>query len=483
MIPPETKMKGMKQFAKYLPIILGFGLLTACAGSSQPYVYDDVYYSPSNDPVRQAQTDPRDEFNKTDEVGYQSYPNRYTEDGQSENYPEGVYQNRYVESEQAENAQPSTNNGNNQTVIINNNADSDAEYYDPEYAQSVERLNRPVQSFNTYDPFQRDRILYTADPFFYQPSLYGRYNFWDPFVPSAGLTMGWNSWSGWNVGLGIGFGYSAWACRDPFWNPWRPAFGYNPWNPWFPSYGWGVGYGWGYDPYLAGYNHGFYNGGGGFVDGGVGRSNRTFINTPRGSSGSRNFNSGRERAARPGTTTSPSNARVAGGENAVDRSSRPGATTREAVGRENNRPSSRTGESRETPNRYKNSNTRESYGRPEASPNRPIGNNREGTRTAPTRPSNRPATTQPSRPNQNSRQRATPNKNYSKPRYNNSAPSRSSSRPSNTRPQSRPSNSLRQSRPSYNNTPSYSPSRSGSFSRPSPSRGGSPSRSGSRPRR
>jgi len=495
MIQPETKPIGMKQIAYFLYSILGLSLLTACAGSSQPYAYDDVYYSPSNDPVRQAQSNPRDDFNKTDDISYKSYPNRYNEGDGTTTNPQEMYQNRYTETEQIENQQPSTNNGNNQTVIINNNdSDEGAEYYDPDYARTVNRLNTPIQSFNAYDPYQRDRVRYTVDPFFYQPSLYGNYAFWDPFVPTSGLRIGWNSWSGWNVGVGIGFGYSSWAGYDPFWNPWRPAFGYNPYNPWFPSYGWGYGYGWGCDPYRAGFNRGYYNGAyagnNGYYDGGgVGRTN---INTPRGSSGSRSFNSGRERSPRPGS--SGTNNRMAGDDYNTSRKARP-AQSREAVSRDKSNSTTRESSSRETPSRYATDRNKESYSRPASRPTERTGSEstRQPAQSRPnsgynpssrpsttTRPSSRPSSTQPSRSNENSSRQRTRSSNYSNQRYNNNSSTQPSQSTRSSGSQSRPSNNYRQSRPSYNRTPSYSPSRGGSST---PARRSSPSRSGSRQRR
>lgn len=483
----------MKRIYQITQILIITSLLSACVGSSQPYAYDDVYYSPSNDPVRKVQKDPREDFNKTDDLGYESYPNRYNESYSNEGYSsdgyaQDSYNNSYSEAEQAENAESAS--GNKQTVIINNSSDGDVDYYDPEYARSVERLNQPIQSFNTYDPYMRDRILYTNDPYFYQPNIYGRYSFYDPFMPSTGLRIGWNSWSGWNVGVGIGFGYSSWASYDPFWNPWRPTWGYNPMNPWAPSYGWGFGYGWGYDPYWAGYNQGYYNGyyaGNHYVGGGEGSGGRgrTRITTPRGSSGSRSFAASDREANRPGQSNR--NARVASDNPQNQRQASPNSGRDDL--RERNRSESRPS----TPERYATDRSRESYTRP--STNRPKEEVRsreqarpqagersnQPTNTVPTRrpQTTRPATNTPQRTQPSSRPR-TESRQYNS-NYNSNRPVRPQRSPNY---QSRPSNNnySRPSRPSYNRTPSYTPSRSsGGGSRPS--RGSTPSRSSSRPRR
>lgn len=459
----------------HLSIIAFFAILfSACSTAYQPYSYDDVYYDPAQDPVKKAEIDPSEDLNKSENIQYQnSYPNRYTETQQSDNYPEGMYQNRYTETEAIENNNPGTNT-NNQTVIINNNPSGDVEYYDPEYAETVSRLNTPVQSFNSYDPYLQARVAYTNDPFFYQPSLYAGYNFYDPFMPSSGLTIGWNSWSGWNVGIGIGFGYASWACANPYYNPWRPVFGYNPWNPWAPTFGYGMGYGWGCNPYTAGYQHGYYHGfhDGAYGDYKYGNNGRTYINTPRGSSGSRAFTEPRSNT-RPQSTNG--NYRLQNPENSNARIARPVDSRPNQTIEENRRTS--------TPSRYTNSRTPETYSKPTREERRPQASPTPSNRIQPGDNYNRP-TRQPSQRTPSTNPRTPQNRPYSNEGYNTQkplSPQGNTNYQVNPSIQSSPNNSINRSRPSYNTTPTYSPSPGGSR----PGRSASPSRSApsSRPRR
>ena len=67
----------MKSLTYPATFILIATLLAACS-TAQPYAFDDVYYHPNNDPVRQVQKDPREDFNQTDQINYDgSYQNRY----------------------------------------------------------------------------------------------------------------------------------------------------------------------------------------------------------------------------------------------------------------------------------------------------------------------------------------------------------------------------------------------------------------------
>ncbi len=454
-------------------------ILTACSTAHQPYAYDDVYYNPENDPIKQAEKDPRQDLQKTDNIQYDnSYPNRYTNNGENNNaYPEGIYQNRYTEAETQENNNQEVS-GNNQTVIINNNTNDETEYYDPEYAQAVQALNTPVQSFNSYDPYLRSRIAYTNDPFFYGPSMYSNYNFYDPFMPASGLSVGWNSWSGWNVGIGIGFGYAAWGYSNHYYNPWRPMYGYNPWNPWAPMFGYGWGYGWGCDPYWAGYNHGYYNGynNGAYYGDHSGGSSTKRINTPRGSNGSRAFTEPRQNTRAEGSN---GNYRLSGTENSNARMARP-SQSQPTQGTESGR---RT----RTPGRYATDKTPETYSRPSREQQRPSvtgtpnSNIQPNVGTArPSREGRMPSSTTPSINQRNSQSRP-----YSNDSYNSRRPINPSNQNYQSRPsiQTEPSNSMNRSRPSYNRTPTYTPTPSMGGSRPSRSASPSRSRPSNRPRR
>jgi len=480
MIIQGAKLRSMKRILQISLLSLSAIYLAACSTAHQPYAYDDVYYDPATDPIKQVEKDPSAELNKTDNIQYDnSYPNRYNNDEYSSS-SQGMYQNRYTEAEHSANNTP-YNSGNNQTVIINNNSsDGDVEYYDPEYAETVRNLNTPVQSFNSYDPYLSARVAYTNDPFFYGPNMYANYNFYDPFVPSAGLTLGWNSWSGWNVGIGIGFGYAAWGYSNPYYNPWRPMYGYNPWNPWAPSYGYGWGYGWGCDPYWAGYNHGYYHGyNDGYYHGGgdYGSNGRRYINTPRGSNGSRAFTEPRERT-RPSATTPNNNYRLQGTENQNARVASPASTNPN----ESLRQSTRS----RTPSRYSTNKTPETYSRPSSTTSGRTPSSRTPSAVTPnatlqpsgTSRSSASPSRQPSQSTPMNTPRTTQSRPYSNDSYNSRRPINTQSQPNyQSRPSysTPPSNNLNRSRPSYNSTPSYSPSRS--MGGGSPSRSSSPSRS------
>jgi len=493
----------MKTFVKLFSLLFTVGFITACSTSYTPYAYDDVYYKPSNDPINKVKKDPREDFNKTDQIQYdRSYPNRYNEEGQSNDYPQSIYDNRYTEQERADNNQTEDKSN----VTINNyNNNGDTEYYDEEYAETLNRINSPVRSINTYDPYVRDRIIYTYDPFFVQPTLYGGYNFWNPY-PRTGISFGYNSWSGWNVGFGIGYGYgySPWRYRHPFHDPfYDPFWGYNAWNPWNPWNRFGYEYGFGYGSYgmgyAHGYNHGFYNGyyGSGFVGGGSsGESNSGVrrVSTPRGNSGSNTYR-------RAGTTTTresrSSGASLREKENNEKIGTRPdrggsrdenrGSTTPSARPKvqPKDEPTQERPARNVTPEKYKIERSPSDYSRPEPSrepANRPTerpSRNYSPSSTPSNTPSTRPSTSSTRPESKPSYSRPS----YSRPSYNRPSRSNSYSRPSRqpqTQPQARPQAqpqqsrpSYNKSRPSYNSTPSYRPSGGGG----SRSGGSAPSRS------
>jgi hypothetical protein len=493
----------MKTLFKILSLVFTVGIISACSTSYSPYAYDDVYYKPSNDPVNKVRKNPREDFNKTDQIQYDgSYENRYEESERSGDYPRSIYDNRYTEEERADNNQTEQGQSN---ITINNNNNDNTEYYDEDYAETLNRINSPVRSINTYDPYTRDRIIYTQDPFFMSPNLYGGYNFWNPY-PRSGFGIGYNSWSGWNVGFGMGYGmgYSPWRYQnaylfyDPFYSPW----GYNPYGF---GYGYGMGYGMGFGGYgmgyAQGYNHGFYNGyyGNGFVGGSSNESNNSGvrrISTPRGNSGSTTYRKEGSTPTRDSRTggTSPrekeNNEKVGtrpdrGGESRPNNNSTPAA--RPKAQPSNSEPAQNRPTRSVTPEKYQIERSPSDYSRPEPSrepANRPTdrpsrnytpsstpSNNNPSTR--PSTPNTRPSSTPESRPTYN-------RPSYSRPSYNRPSRSNSNSRP-NVQPQSRsqaqPQQRSQPSRPSYNNTPSYRPSGGGSRGGGStPSRSTRPSR-------
>lgn len=498
----------MKTLFKPLSLIFTIGILTACSSSYSPYAYDDIYYKPSNDPVNKVRKDPREDFNKTDQIQYDgTYPNRY-EENSTNDYPESIYDNRYSERERIDNNQSEQGQSN---ITINNNNNDNTEYYDEDYAETLNRINSPVRSINTYDPYTRDRIIYTQDPFFMSPTLFGGYTFWDPY-PRTGLSIGYHTWSGWNIGFGIGYnyGYSPWRYRHPYYDPFfDPFWGYNPWSPWNQfGYGYGFGYGSYGLGYAHGYNHGFYNGyyGNGFVGGSNTSSESSSgvrrVSTPRGNSGSTTY---REAGSTPtrGNRQNTNSPRVKDSDDKIG--TRPSRTGSRDDNNDNTSPAARP---KVQPNNYEPSNSRPSrsvtpekyqierspadYSRPEPSrepanrPNERPSRNYSPSSTPNSSPSTRPntPTTRPTPENKPSYSRPS----YSRPTYNRPSRSNSYSRPSSrpqtqpqTRPQTQPQQSRpsynRSSRPSYNNTPSYRPSGGGSRGGGSaPSRSTRPSR-------
>ncbi len=269
----------------YYLFFLAFTLvfLSSCSTSYTPYAYDDIYYSPSTDSERAIQKNPSQELNQADDL-YST--NSYENKKQEQDYNSNTSSTSYYPEEQATNSNSEITN-----VLINNlNDSSEVEYYNEDYAESLKSINSPVRSINSYDPYQRDRVIYTQDPFFSSPTYYGNNinTFGNSFVPSTGLGVGWNSYSGWNTGINVGFGYgySPYGYGNSFCgNSYSPYYGYNPYSP-FGNQGFR-------NPYSNGYNNGYSQGfRNGFNDGFYNNNNfqcnspliRT--NTPRGNSGS-----------------------------------------------------------------------------------------------------------------------------------------------------------------------------------------------------
>ena len=449
----------MKTSIKTFSLLSISMLLFSCAYT--PYMYDDAYYTPGNDPVQQVKKNPKEDFNKTNNITYDNnHSNPYNNADNYQSTPESYYsQNRYTEQERAENnAVPNaTNYADNQNYSESN----DTEYYDPAYAQTVININSPVRSINTYDPYQRDRILYTHDPYFCSPSLYGNYNFWNPYASNYGLSFGWNSWSGFNMGFGLGFGmvgWNNWAAYGPnYYDPFNPWSRWNAWNPY-------SGYGYGYSPYASsywrGYNHGFYDGSSynGYYSGastGHANSGIRRTSTPSGGAGSVSYGSSNRSPNRPAENHSNSRlkyeTRPERGDN--NTSTRPNVV-RPEIRENNSRP--------ETPSKYQSDKNPDSYTRPTRPTNnrieRPVenarptmpNNQRTQPNTSPSRevPQTRPNYTRPARNSYNQGNQVQP-----------SQPKSPAVRPQQS---TRPNNNYNNSRPSYNNSrPSYTPSRGG----------------------
>lgn len=417
-------------------------LLIGCAVSNTPYAYDDIYYSPSQDPVQQARVDaPATQY----ETGNQNeYNDRYSQNNE-ENPNAANYQDSYA-------AHDNSAGGESEA----------SEYYDEDYAQTMQQINAPVRSFDTYDPYQRDRILYTQNPVFTTPSVYGGYQFWDPFMPTTGLSVGWNSFNGWNVGVNAGYGFGCggalnpyfgynnslwvnnWGWNDPFWG----AHGYNNWgygNNFYRGNNWGWNNGYNNNAFRQGYRQGYresnYNN---YTVGNQGDGRRN-ISSRRGSSGSNTVVSGgNNKPVRPvrsngNRTTTNSPTTPARTTVRPDRSGTASPTTESRSNQQTRPTQTNTRPVRTTPNRYQ----------------RPATNTRPTT-TTPSRTNTRPTTTTPSRsatrPSQ-PQQQTRPNSSrptYSKPV---AKPAQQQAKPKTTTTRTQP---RQQSRPSYNNSrPNY----------------------------
>ncbi len=186
-------------------------ILSACTSSFQSSstlsAYDDIYYSPNDNPRYPVANSNTNQASKND---------AYTDD--------------YALEEPI-------NQGNNYSDVNSQNFDYD-EYYDYGYAARLRRFHGPTIGIGYYDPYFVDPYFYNRNSAFIGTSIY------DPFYQPFG---------GWNIGVGIGFG-------------WNNGFGYNPYNPWGWNSGFGLNNGFGYNPwgwnngYWSGYNQGFYNG-------------------------------------------------------------------------------------------------------------------------------------------------------------------------------------------------------------------------------
>ncbi len=453
-------------------LLISTSLLLFSCNSYVPYAYDDAYYTPGNDPVQQVKKNPREDFNKTNDISYDnSYSNRYNNGSNNQSTPPSYYsQNRYTEAEKADN-DSSAQKSNQSNLSYSQPLQVEEEYYDPAYAQTVININSPVRTFNTYDPYVRDRILYTYDPFFINPTIYGAYSFWDPFVPRTIFSLGWNPWSGWNMGFGIGWGWNNWAWNagycPGFYDPFNPWSRWNAWNPYS-----GIGYG--YSPYVNGYWNGYYHG---FYDGAysngivenvsVGGSRR--YNTPRGNRGSISYNRTGTNTIRPSSNTGSKANSSLRSESQVSKSRSLRPDNKNAENRPNQLEQNQA-RTNTTPNKYRTEKTPNTYQRSETRPN----NNAQpsnGTESRPTNGVEQQRATQNSRPN------------YSRPQrnnqYNETRPTqpRQQTRPA-TRPQqsARPSRNYNNTRPRYTPRPSVNPGRSSSGS-------STPTRSPNRPTR
>ena len=61
------------KIAFQITTLSAIALLFAACSTYKPYAFDDVYYNPNNDPVKQVQKNPREDFNKSDNISYRKF--------------------------------------------------------------------------------------------------------------------------------------------------------------------------------------------------------------------------------------------------------------------------------------------------------------------------------------------------------------------------------------------------------------------------
>lgn len=486
-------------------IILFLASLTACSttysGSSQ--TYDDIYYSPNNDPVKVAEKKVDSEIDSYQSPQYENsnsdtYSNEDKESEGSQNYNNNsnydYYQKEYSDEITTEpQYNPTIQNGNTQ-----NSRRSYDDYYDYEYAARLRRFHSPYVGAGYYDDFYTNRYYYDNTPPYYAASIYGGSSIYDPY-PYSGVSIGYSSYVGWGVSFGFGFGWGFSSYYPPFY--YGSPFYYSYYNP-YRFYGY-------YSPfaynYYHGYHHGFQHGyHHGYHDGYYGSD--SYSSSYRNISGPRSGRAGTSTSYKSvGNTSRPArgvpNSNIENNEIAspVSRPKRD-ATSVAPVRSSQVRPQ-QEGTRPERP-------TSPVQQRPEARPieNRPnVARPGSEGRTTETRPIQTPRST-PEEYRPKSRQEYERPQNYNQEAPvrelpNNNAPSRSpSQRPTYVRPDNnnsynrqptsppkvqpkintRPSPPRQQSRPSYNRDNSYSmPSRSNSGG----SYGGGSSTPSSRPSR
>lgn len=234
-------------------------LLLALAACSTGYhtasKVDDIYYSPKV--VRPAQSNevtysdatvvevPKDASTKASDTNAYTNDQAVSEHPYTEYDPDSDYY--YLSENQS---QPVFDNEGN--VYISNNYYGDV--YDYAYSSRIRRFYRPmVSSHYYYDPFYTNMYWYNYDPFYSGVSIYMGYGAMPFYYPG----YYWNPAFSWrmNWGLGYGWGYDPFFWHhDPFgYSYWRSPYFYSPYS--FHSayrYGFSSGY------YMGLYNNPYY---------------------------------------------------------------------------------------------------------------------------------------------------------------------------------------------------------------------------------
>jgi hypothetical protein len=171
--------------------------------------YDDLYYTPSDQPVADTRVPSRN-ATKEDVL-------------KSDKYYNNIYAADTLVSDEYSNAVDINN--------IRSSSDGTYDYYDDmSYANHLRRFYG-----NYFDPYWRD------------PFYYGMYS---PFRYSFGLGFG---------SPFYGYGYSPFGYYDPFYSDFYYGGFYSPYSSFYSPFGYGFGYGYGYGPYGYGYGYPYFH--------------------------------------------------------------------------------------------------------------------------------------------------------------------------------------------------------------------------------
>ncbi|MFO7657843.1 MAG: hypothetical protein R6W78_12315, partial [Bacteroidales bacterium] len=202
-------------------------VLTSCSSSFRATSeYDDVYYTPSSEPVVVAERVATPVYEKP-VSNYERYVTQLNDQGTSAEYVQGpdtmLYQDEQLASDKD---YPGTEyyeeDGN--SYAINNNYYNDDDYF---YASRIRRFHRPFYTYSYYDPWYNDPYWYDYNPIHW----------------SLGYSWGYSP--SWNFGFSYGYPY--------YYSSWYSPYSYYGYNDYY-----------GYSPYRysywTGYRHGYYNG-------------------------------------------------------------------------------------------------------------------------------------------------------------------------------------------------------------------------------
>lgn len=183
-------------------------VMSACTTQYQATNYDDVYYSPKNQP----QVAKHALVVNTPETGANAYDQNEQNQAETNTYPDTT---NYAQDQQYA-ADTNANTGYNPD-----------DYYDYAYSARIRRFYDPYAYNSYYNDYYTNSFWYDPSPWNFGTSIYMGYNWWGP-----SYSFGYNPWY-MNPYYGYGFGY---------------------------DYGYGYGLGYGYGGYGNGYYNGYWNG-------------------------------------------------------------------------------------------------------------------------------------------------------------------------------------------------------------------------------